>query len=64
MITSTYLVMKIKHYQKMLVNNMNMAYSRISLNQIQQKTDLLVIAMIRKRHRWTEHGSRLDCIER
>ena len=35
----------------MLVNNM--AYSRISLNHIQQKTDLLTIAVIRKRRRWT-----------
>ena len=34
----------------MLVNNM--AYSRISLNRIQQKTDL-TIAVIKKRHRWT-----------
>ena len=42
---------KIKHYQKMLVNNM--AYSPISLNQIQQKTDLLRIAVIRKRLWWT-----------
>ena len=43
--------MKIKHYQKMLVNNM--AHSRISLNDIQQKTDILTIAVIRKRRRWT-----------
>jgi len=55
-ITSTYLAKaatskKIKHYQKMLVNNM--AQSSISLNHIQQKTDLLTIAVIRKRRRWT-----------
>ena len=42
---------KIKHFQKILVNNM--AYSRISLNHIQQKTDLLTIAVIRKRSRFT-----------
>ena len=30
-----------------------MAYSRISLNHMQQKTDLLTIAVIRKRRRWT-----------
>ena len=42
---------KIKHYQKMLVNNM--AYSRFSLKHIQQKTDLLTIAVIRKSRRWT-----------
>ena len=42
---------KRKHYQKMLVNNM--AYSRISLNHIQRKTDLLTIVVIRKRRRWT-----------
>ena len=29
-----------------------MAYSRISLNHIQQKTNLLTIAVIRKRRRW------------
>ena len=38
-------------YQKMLVNNM--ANSRISLNHIQQKTNLLTITVIRKRRRWT-----------
>ena len=42
---------KIKHYQKMQANNM--AYSRTSLNHMQQKTDLLTIAVIRKRRRWT-----------
>ena len=42
---------KTKLYQKMQANNM--AYSRISLNHMQQKTDLLTIAVIRKRRRWT-----------
>ena len=45
---------KIKHYQKMLVNNM--AYSRVSLNHVQLKTNrLLTIAVIRKRRRWTSN---------
>ena len=35
----------------MLVNNM--AYSRTSLNHVQQKTNLLTIAVIRKRRRRT-----------
>ena len=50
---------KIKHYQKMLVNNM--AYSPISLNHIQQKTDLLTIAVIRKRRRCTANMA-VTCI--
>ena len=37
--------------KKKLVNNM--VYSRISLNHIQQKTNLLSIAVIRKRRRWS-----------
>ena len=58
MITCTYLaktatLKKIKHYQKMLVNNM--AYSRINLNHIQQKKDLLTIAVIRKRRQRTSN---------
>ena len=42
---------KIKDYQKMLVKNM--AYSRMSFNHAQQKTDILTIAVIRKRRWWT-----------
>ena len=48
----------------MLVNNM--AYSCISLNHIQQKTDLLTIALSSDQEETPvdcEHGSRLDCIE-
>ena len=59
-ITCTYLakaatLKKIKHYQNMVVNNM--AYSRISLNNKQQKTDLLTIAVIRKKRRHQHLGS-------
>ena len=42
---------KIEHYQKTQANNM--AYSHTSLNHMQQKTDLLTIAVISKRRRWT-----------
>jgi len=48
----------------MLVNNM--AYSCISLNHIQQKTDLLTIALSSDQEETPvdrEHGSRLDCVE-
>ena len=53
--TCTYLekaatLKKIKYNLKLPVNNM--AYSRISFNHIQQKTNLLTTAVIRKRRRW------------
>ena len=68
-ITCTYLpkaatLKKIKHCQKMLVNNM--AYSCISLNHIQQKIDLLTIAPSSDEEETPvncEHGNCLDCIE-
>ena len=55
---------KIKHNQNMLVNNT--AYSRISLNHIQQKTDLLTIALSSDQEETPvdcKHDSRLNCIE-